>query len=235
MRKIEAPNARPATPTKELNPNTTGTPAKLGAYNSAAGPDATKFTGGAKPAAGAPVKQSFSQAYQAARAAAGSKANFSWGGKSFQAAAKKSEYVAPSKQVKTDTATATTPTSAPAPKDVPTIKAPSTPAKIAAPPVAKPEPSPTASPAPSPAPAATAPKATAPSWADQEKAIKNTPAPSSYVPDAAKVGRTDSDVAPKSAPAPEKTGSEKEGEKKMKSLGLDESFISVGVNKYRIV
>jgi hypothetical protein len=51
------------------------------------------------------VKQSFSQAYRAAREAGGSKAQFEYGGKQYQAAAKKSEYVPSSQQVKVDTQT----------------------------------------------------------------------------------------------------------------------------------
>jgi hypothetical protein len=58
-----------------------------------------------------PVKQSFSQAYRAAREAGGSKAQFTWNDKTFQAAAKKSEYVAPEKQVKVNQpSTSPTPT-----------------------------------------------------------------------------------------------------------------------------
>lgn len=66
-----------------------------------------------KPAAAAtPVKQSFSQAYRAAREAGGSKAQFEYGGKQYQAAAKKSEYVPMSQQVKVDTQTKPTVTQA---------------------------------------------------------------------------------------------------------------------------
>ena len=66
-----------------------------------------------KPAAAAtPVKQSFSQAFRAAREAGGSKAQFEYGGKQYQAAAKKSEYVPMSQQVKVDTQTKPTVTQA---------------------------------------------------------------------------------------------------------------------------
>lgn len=66
-----------------------------------------------KPAAAAtPVKQSFSQAFRAAREAGGSKAQFEYGGKQYQAASKKSEYVPMSQQVKVDTQTKPTVTQA---------------------------------------------------------------------------------------------------------------------------
>ena len=251
----QAKFASPKTNSPELTKATSGKPTTFQKTDKV-GPDTSKFTGApkAEPAA-SPVKQSFKQAYQAARAAGGSKAQFKWNDKTFQAAAKKSEYVAPSKQIKVDVGTTAAPkpaAAAPAPtpaKNVPTIKAPETPAKAA--------------PAPETPKAAPAPKASSgvPSWKDQEAAIKATPTPDTVVPKAARVGRTD--AAPVTPPAPEPSAKQAEpptqspapvpsfqqsatpssdmedatkGAKKMDAIkSLKESVVSVGGNKYRIL
>lgn len=169
----------------------------------------------AKPAA----KQTFSQAFAAARKAGGSKAQFEFGGKKFQAAATKKEYVPASKQSPVNTSSAAASTPAPAPK-------------------ATPAPTPKATPAPTP-------KATSnvPSAADQMKAIDATPKPDSYVPKAARVGReTTSAPSPEpkaggfsSAPVVQSDKFQRDDKKKTDAQPMQESYVFVGDNKYRIV
>ena len=142
-----APSVKNQELTNKIAPVTTKAPGTLSApvAKAAAAPKAET------PKAAAPtVKQSFSQAYKAARStSAGSKAQFDWGGKTFQAAAKKSEYVVPSKQIKVDVGS-----SASAAKPVPTP--PSRPADLNVPAAPKPETA-TAAPKPETAKPASAP------------------------------------------------------------------------------
>lgn len=168
-------------------------------------------------AAPAPAPGSFKAAYAKAREMGGSKAQFEYGGKKFQAAATKAEYVPMSQQKKVDIGSSTTGSTATA--NVPT-------------PPRRPNIGPEA-PAAAPKPSDT------PSSMTGAQGGNPTPSGGSIAPDAGRQS-TPTNSGNSISVAPEKSSATPPEEKKKAPVSpptttVTESFVNVGGNKYRII
>ena len=237
-----------ATPTAASSASTTSTPAAkpataTPAAKSAAAPK-TAAAPAAKPsAAAAPVKQTFKQAFTAARqAAGGAGGKFTYGGKQFQTNVAGEKYKAASSLKSVDTAKpASTP--APAASDVKST-GPEFPKAKASPSTAMPPRRPSMGPE-APAPESK-PEPVAPSGVNTPNVSSPSAKPTAMAPD---VGRSSPSAGSGSniSVAPEKSSAASpppEEKKKAPTPApattavehrLSESVVSVGSNKYRIV
>ena len=216
-------------------PKTTATP-KTGSTTTPTKPAATTAT---KPTAAAPVKQSFKQAFAAARqAAGGAGGKFSYGGKQYQTNVAGEKYKAASSLKSVDTAK---PASTPAPTAASDVKptGPEFPKAKASPSTAMPPRRPNIGPE---APASNS-EPVAPSGVNTPNVSTPSAKPTAMAPE---VGRSSSSGAGSNISiAPEKSSTTPPEEKKKAPAPapvttavehrLSESVVSVGDNKYRIV